>query len=116
MSLTAVAKVSTATDYVASGHASFLALTSTAPSATTGTELFGGSYARVAANWGTPNGTTGVTVGTPAAVNVPSGSTVAGVEYFTLITAGTYYDGATVTSQAFASAGTYTVSPTLTPS
>lgn len=118
MGLTATSKVSTANDYIASGHASFLGLTSTAPGSSSGTEISGGSpaYARVAAAWGTPNGVTGVTTGTPAAINVGSGTTVVGAQYWTLITAGTYYDGATVTSQTFATQGTYTVSPTLTPS
>lgn len=116
MALTAVMKVNIANAYVAA--ATWLGLTSTAPSATTGTELSGGApaYARVAAAWGTPNGSTGVTTGTPAAINVPSGASVQGVQYWNAATAGTYEDGATVTTQAFASQGTYTVTPTLTPS
>ncbi len=116
MSLTAAMKVAIANAYI--GVALWLGLTSTAPGATTGTEISGGSppYARVAATWGAPNASTGVTTGTPPAVNVPSGTTVVGVQYWNASTVGTYEDGATVTSQAFASQGTYTVSPTLTPS
>lgn len=115
MALTATMKVTIANAYIAA--ALWLGLTSTAPGATTGTEISGGSpaYARVAAAWGTPNGATGVTTGTPAAVNVASGTTVVGVQYWSASTAGTYEDGASVTSQAFASQGTYTVTPTLTP-
>lgn len=113
MALTTVMKTALATAYIA--IATWMGLTSTAPSSTTGTEISGGSpaYARVAASWGTAGATT---TGTPAAVNVASGTTVVGVQYWNASTAGTYEDGATVTSQAFASQGTYTVSPTLTAS
>lgn len=113
MALTTVMKTAIATAYIA--IATFLGLTSTAPGSSSGTEISGGSpaYARVAANWGTAGATT---TGTPGAVNVASGTTVVGVQYWNASTAGTYEDGATVTSQAFASQGTYTVSPTLTSS
>ena len=116
MSLTATMKVTIANAYIAA--ALWLNVTTTVPGASAPTEPTGGSpaNARVAAGWGTPNGSTGVTTGTPSAVNVPSGTTVQGVAYFSASTAGTYQDGATVTSQNFASQGTYTVTPTLTPS
>jgi hypothetical protein len=45
---------------------------------------------------------------------VPTGTTVAGAGVHTAITAGTYLDGGAVTSQAFASQGTYTLTLTYT--
>jgi hypothetical protein len=87
------------------GQALYAALFTTAPGATAGTEVSGGTYARVQVTWGTPSG--GVVTGTAPAFNVPAGVTVAGVGYFTAATGGTYVDGVTETSQAFATAGTY---------
>lgn len=92
----------------------YIGLATTAPGASRGTEPTGGSpaYARKAANWGSPSG--GVVVATPAAHDVPAGTTVVGVNLESAVTAGTYQDGASVTSQAFASQGTYTVTVTYT--
>lgn len=111
MMLTVAIKTVLATAYI--GACTFVGLTSTVPTSSTGTEISGGSpaYARVAASWGAAGATV---TGTPGAINVASGTTVVGVQYWNASTAGTYEDGATVTSQAFASQGTYTVSPTLT--
>jgi hypothetical protein len=97
-------------------NAPYAALCSTAPSSTAGTELTGGSpaYARQAANWGSASSS--AITASPAAFNVASGSTVAGVEFYSAVTAGTYMDGVSVTSQAFASQGTYTVTATFTQS
>lgn len=94
--------------------ADFIGLATTAPGGSRGTEPSGGSpaYARKAANWGSP--TNGVIVASPAAFDVPSGATIVGINMETLVTAGTYLDGAGVTSQAFASQGTYTVTATYT--
>lgn len=82
------------------------ALYSTAPGGTAGTELTGGSpaYARIPLVWSAPTNGVGTA---PATFNVASGSTVAGGGLHTAITAGTYLDGASVTSQAFSSQGTY---------
>lgn len=79
-------------------------------------ELSGGSYARVALGWGTPSG--GVVTSSATTFNVASGATVA---YFGVTTAGTaatadVQDSVAVTSQTFASAGTYTVTATYTQS
>lgn len=102
---------------LASAYASactWVGLATTAPGASRGTEPSGGSpaYARKASNWGSP--TNGVIVNTPAAHDVPSGTTIVGVNMENAATAGTYQDGASVTSQAFASQGTYTVTATYT--
>lgn len=95
-------------------QAPWCALTSTAPTATAGTEISGGSpaYARRASNWGA--GANSAVVSTPAAHDVPSGTTVAGVQYHSAQTAGTYWDGVPVTAQSFSSQGTYAVTATFT--
>jgi hypothetical protein len=90
------------------------ALASTVPAATAGTELTGGApaYARIALTWSAPNASSAVTAS--ATHNVASGSTVAGAMLFDALTAGNYRDGGGVTSQAFASQGTYAVTYTYT--
>jgi hypothetical protein len=96
-------------------QATHAALYSTVPAGTAGTELSGGSpaYARKALSWGaTSASSSSVTV----TFDVGSGSTVAGAGVHTAITGGTYLDGAGVTSQAFASQGTYQLTLTYTQS
>lgn len=88
--------------------ATHAALYSTAPSGSSpGTELTGGSpaYARKATAWGGP--TAGVNSTGPHTFDVASGSTVAGGGVHDALTAGNYLDGGSLTSQAFASQGTY---------
>ena len=89
------------------------ALYTTAPGASAGTEVTGGSpaYARKALSWGAASG--GV-ISVTVTFDVPSGTTVVGAGVHTAISAGTYLDGASVTSQAFASQGTYQVTFTYT--
>lgn len=93
----------------------FGALTTTAPGLTTGTEVSGGSpaYARIAPTWGTASAGAITTTG-PLTFNVPASTTVVGFEFFSASTAGTYYDGAGITSQPFSSQGTYAITPTYT--
>ena len=96
-------------------NAAYAALYTTAPGATAGTEPSGGSpaYARKALSWGAAsNGTITAT----ATFDVPAGTTIVGAGVHTAATAGTYLDGASVTSQAFASQGTYTLTLTFTQS
>ena len=100
-----------ATEYGAT--ALYAALYTTAPGASAGTEVTGGSpaYARKSISWGAPsNGVITATV----TFDVPSGTTVVGAGVHSAVTAGTYYDGASVTSQAFASQGTYQLTLTYT--
>lgn len=99
------------------GAATYGALYTTAPGASAGTEVSGGSpaYARknftAGAAWSaSSNGVTSAT----ATFDVPSGTTVVGAGVHSAVTAGTYYDGASVTSQAFASQGTYQLTFTYT--
>lgn len=109
---TATQKNNLATAY--GNAATHAALYSTVPGATAGTELTGGSpaYARRALAWGAPSN--GVISATPAAFDVASGSTVAGGGVHTALTGGSYLDGGALTSQAFASQGTYTLTLTYT--
>lgn len=111
-------KTTLATAY--KGAAVYGALFSSDPG-TTGTvtgEITGGApaYARVSASWGTV--TNGVVSTGGMAFNVASGTTVT---YFGVTTSGTattadLQDSVAVTSQAFASQGTYTVTATYTQS
>src|SRR3954447_24243109 len=98
-------------------QAPYCALYSTVPGATAGTELTAtGSpaYARKASAWGTA--TASAVTAAPAAFDVYSGATVAGVGFHSALTAGTYWDGAAVTSQPFSSQGSYMVTATYTQS
>lgn len=108
---TATQKNTLATAY--GGAALYAALYSTAGSGTAGTELTGGSpaYARKSLSWGAASG--GVITAT-ATFDVPSGATVAGAGVHTAVTAGTYLDGGSLTSQSFASQGTYVLTLTFT--
>jgi hypothetical protein len=99
------------------GAATYAALFTSAPTGgvypTAGTEPSGGSpaYARILISWGSSS--SGVVSGT-ATFNVPTGVTIQGAGLFDAVTAGTYYDGVQVTSQAFASQGTYALTVTFT--
>jgi hypothetical protein len=108
---TVTQKNTLATSYgTAATHA---ALYTTAPGASAGTEVTGGApaYARKAISWGAASG--GVITAT-VTFDVPTGTTVVGAGVHTALTAGTYLDGASVTSQAFASQGTYQLTLTYT--
>jgi len=95
--------------------AAYGALYTTAPGASAGTEPSGGApaYARKALTWGAP--ANGVVTAT-ATFDIPTGTTIVGSGVHTAATGGTYLDGGTVTSQAFASQGTYTATFTYTQS
>ena len=91
------------------------ALYTTVPGATAGTEVTGGTpaYARKSLAWGAPaNGV----ITASAVFDVPTGTTLVGSGCHSAATAGTYLDGGTLTSQAFASQGTYTETFTFTAS
>lgn len=82
---------------------------------TAGTEPTGGSpaYARVAASWGSASA--GAATGTGSAINIPASTTIIGAGLYD-VSSGTPtdYDQTSLTSQAFASQGVYTVTPTIT--
>jgi hypothetical protein len=88
--------------------------TSAGPYTTAGTEPSGGSpaYARQAANWGATSASSATA--SPTAFNVPSGANIQGGGGFSAITGGTFRDGGSLTSQNFASQGTYTLTATYT--
>lgn len=90
------------------GAATHGAVYTTAPGGAAGTEPSGGSpaYARKALTWSAASSS--ATTAT-ATFDIPSGATIVGAGIHTALTAGTYLDGTSVTSQAFASQGTYTV-------
>jgi len=98
------------------GSALYGALTTTAPGSSSGTEVSGGSpaYARKSLTWGSSS--SGVVSATAVVFDVPTGTTVVGFQVHSAVTAGTYYDGVGITSQTFASQGTYTITPTYTQS
>jgi hypothetical protein len=91
------------------------AVYTTAPGAAAGTEPTGGTpaYARRPLTWGAA--AAGAVSAAPV-FDIPSGATIVGAGVHTALTAGTYLDGTTVTSQAFASQGTFTVTYTYTQS
>lgn len=97
-------------------NATYGAIYTTSPGASAGTEPTGGSpaYARKALTWSA--GTVDGVVTATATFDVPSGATIVGAGVHTALTGGTYLDGGSVTSQAFASQGTYTVTYTFTQS
>lgn len=110
---TATQKNNLATAY--GTNATHAALYTTAPGATAGTEPTGGSpaYARKPITWGAASaGAITATV----TFDVPAGTTIVGAGVHTALTVGTYLDGGSVTSQAFASQGTYTLTLTYTQS
>lgn len=91
------------------------ALTALGTAGAVGTEPSGGSpaYARVAASWGAASG--GAVTGAGSALNIPASTTVVGCGLFDVASgAPTDYDQASLTSQTFASQGTYTITPTFT--
>ncbi|MFF3671680.1 phage tail fiber protein [Microtetraspora malaysiensis] len=73
-----------------------------------GVEITGGSYARKAVTWtASANGVIRPTA--DLVFDIPSGGVVAGWRGYSALTGGTNYGGADLTSQSFASAGTYTL-------
>lgn len=87
--------------------ATHAALYTTAPGGSPGTEPTGGSpaYARKAISWSAPsNGVITATV----TFDVPAGTTIVGAGVHSAASgAGNYLDGGAVTSQTFATQGTY---------
>jgi hypothetical protein len=94
--------------------AAWAAAYTTAPGGSAGTEPTGGSpaYARKAPSWGSP--ATSAVVASAIPFDIPSGTTIVGMGFHTAVTAGTYLDGAAVTSQVFSSQGVYNITPTYT--
>lgn len=88
--------------------AAYVSLHTANPGDTGASEVSGGTYARVAVTWGSPSGGSRSATNQPA-INVPAGTTITHVGYWTAATGGTwlgYYD---VTDTTFTNAGVYTV-------
>lgn len=104
-------RVTVAAAYV--GAATFADVYSTSGAAAAGTAITGGApaYASKGLTWGA--NTNGVVSTTATVFDIPSGATVAGFGVKTGV-AGAYLDGGALTSQAFASQGTYTLTITYT--
>lgn len=97
------------------GAATHAALYTSAPTSTQGTEATGGSpaYARKSLSWGSSSA--GVVSASAVTFDVASGQTIVGAGVHSSATVNTaYLDGASVTSQAFASQGTYQLTLTYT--
>ncbi len=75
-----------------------------------GTELTGGdpAYARKAVTWTTPTGGL-IRPDADIQFDVPSGTTVGGWRGYSALTGGTNYGVESLTNEAFASQGTYTL-------
>lgn len=73
-------------------------------------ELSGGNpaYARVQITWGSASGATKSNTN-EIVFNVPSGSTVAEVGYWSAASGGTFYGSRSVTFESFSGQGTYTI-------
>lgn len=86
----------------------FGAVYTTAAGGSAGTEPSGGSpaYARKSLTPGAPSAGVASATGT---FDIPSGTTIVSGGIHTAVTAGTYLDGGSLTSQTFASQGTYAV-------
>lgn len=94
--------------------ATFISLHTADPSTTGTNEVTGGSYARVAATWGTPAAGS-VTATAPVVISIPAGTTITHWGLWTASTAGTFYfGGALAASEVYGAAGSYTLTPTLT--
>jgi hypothetical protein len=94
--------------------ATYGAVYTTSAGSSQGTEPTGGSpaYARKPLSWGSP--TNGVISTTAVTFDIPASTTIVSAGVHTAVTAGTYLDGASVTSQTFSSQGTYQVTYTYT--
>ena len=73
-----------------------------------GTELTGGSYARIAVTWDAAAAGL-IRPGSDSVFDVPAGVTVGGWRTYSALTAGTDYGGSPLTNESFAGAGTYTL-------
>jgi hypothetical protein len=74
-------------------------------------EITGGTpaYARQAVTWTAPSGDGLIRPDADLEFDIPAGATVDGWRGFDALTAGTDYDGAALTAEAYAGQGTYTL-------
>jgi hypothetical protein len=90
------------------GQAVFVSLHTAAPGTTGASEVVGGTYARKSITWAAAvNGSIDSSV--VPVFDVPAGTTITHVGFATAVTAGSFLGSALVTSETFASAGTYSL-------
>jgi hypothetical protein len=91
------------------GVALYASLHTADPSTTGANEVSGGSYAREVIPWDAASGGSLTTDGS-IVFDVPAGTTITHVGYWSALTSGTFYGGVVLDdSQTFATAGTYTI-------
>lgn len=73
-----------------------------------GTEITGGTYARQAITWGTPSAGS-VAITNQPSFDIPEGTTVADIRFYTALTGGTEYGIYDTVDEVFSNAGTYTI-------
>lgn len=88
--------------------ATHVSLHSADPGAGGANELSGGGYARQAITWNSASGGSLDSSNQPV-FTVPAASTVAFVGFWSAATNGTFYGSASVPSETFTNAGTYTL-------
>lgn len=90
----------------------FISLHTASPGTTGAAEVTGGAYARVATTWSAASGSS--RAGSPVTINVPASTTVTHFGIWSAASGGTYKrGGALSSSETFGSAGTYTLTPSL---
>lgn len=99
-----------------SGQGSWISVHTAAPGSTGASEAAGGSpaYARKQTTW-TAGSSDGVVTGSQVTFDLPAGTYVA-VGIWTAATAGTFIDGAAITSTTLGAQGQLLVTPTFTQS
>lgn len=94
------------------GGADYFSLHSGDPGSTGANEITGGSYGRVQA--GFPGATTGAATNAGATINVPAGTTISHWGRWTQASGGTFFTGGALPApEAYGSAGTYTLTNTV---
>jgi hypothetical protein len=90
------------------GQAVFVSLHTADPGTTGASEVVGGSYARKSITWNAAAAGSLDSSVVPV-FDVPAGTTITHVGFSTAVTAGAFLGSALVTSETFASAGTYSL-------
>jgi len=91
------------------GAASHVSLHTADPSTNGANEVSGGSYTRETLPWATASGGS-LTTNDAVVFDVPAGTTISHIGYWSAATSGTFYGGVQLDqSQTFATAGTYTI-------
>lgn len=92
----------------------YLSLHTADPGQTGASEVTGGSpaYARKLTTWGAADAS-GVSTGSQVTFDVPGGTTITHVGFWSAATAGTFRGSVNITDETFAAQGQYLFTPTL---